>query len=137
MKLIGFVLATISQVPVDPPLNTKHSSTARGIAHVRTLVDEEDFIAISYQLTSVIGSQPAIETATKAVWYLDTPTTASQPEHGKPQLILGVPREDSEREALKIRGPGIHEVAFWVDKDRDDGCVCTPYGRILWLSMRK
>jgi hypothetical protein len=137
MQLISFVLATIEQVPVDLPLNTKHPSTARGIAHVRTLVDEEDFIGISSQLTSVIGSQPAIATATETVWYLDTPIAASQPEHEKPQLILSVPREDSEHEALKIRGPGIHEVAFWVDKDRDGGCVCTPYGRIVWLSMRK
>lgn len=100
-------------------------------------MDNKDFITISNQLTSVIGAHPTIATTTETVWDLDTPAQASQPEDKKPQFILSVPKEDSEREALKKRGPGIHEVAFWVDEDREGGSVSTPYGRILWLPMSK
>jgi hypothetical protein len=105
-----------------------------GIAHIRVLVDQEEITTVSNQLTWVVGTKPDMVAATAAVWVLDTPTIASagQNGHESPQLILTTPKQDDEYEALKEKGPGVYEIAFWVDKDRDGGCVDTPYGKIIW-----
>jgi len=123
------------RVPVDPPSNTQHPSTASGVAYVRTLVDEKAFAAVSDQLTSVIGSQPIIATATDTTWVLDTPSTIGRTEHEKPRLILSVPKGNSEHEVLKKSGPGIYEVGFWVNDG--GGSIGTPYGKIVWCPVGK
>ena len=118
------------QVPLDPPSNTQHPSKASGIAHVRVLVDENAIYRLTKQLTSIIGSQPIKEAGTEAVWVLDTPSSRS--EHGSPQLILSAPDQDDERKALKVTGPGIYEVAFWIARGDSGGSAKTPYGKIVW-----
>ena len=123
----------VTKVPVDPPSNTQHPSTALGIAHVRILVDKKTVTDASNQLTLVVGSKPVKVTATAIVWALDTPATTSARKggHEGPQLILTTPMRDDEHKALKENGPGIYEVAFWKDKGHG-GHADTPYGKVVW-----
>jgi hypothetical protein len=122
------------QVPVEPPSNTEHPAKALGIAHVHVLADGKAITTLSNQLMSVVGSDPITSTATESVWILETPTEALSGKggHGGPELILATPKDEDEREALKKRGPGVYEVAFWVDKSRSGGTENTPYGKLVW-----
>lgn len=122
------------RVPVEPPSNTEHPAKALGIAHVHVLADGKAITTLSNQLTSVVGSDPITSTATESVWILETPTEAlsGKGRHGGPELILATPKDEDEREALKKRGPGVYEVAFWVDKSRSGGTENTPYGKLVW-----
>jgi len=124
------------RVPLDPPSNTQHPSTALGIAHLRVLVDEKTITTRSKKLTSIIGSQPIRAMATESTWLLDTPTTASSSQPGRgnpgPHLILSSPKQDNEHKALKEKGPGIYEVEFWVEEGHNSGGTNRPYGKIVW-----
>lgn len=92
------------------------------------MVDEKEFPAAVKQLTSVIGCSPVTQTATDTIWALKN---QSQGGRSDPRLILSLPR-DAEEERLSTDGLGIYEVAFWIDRDHEEGCVRTPYGRISW-----
>lgn len=109
----------------------EHSSTALGIAYVRILVPDDNFTRLSKQLTSVLGLPPTTAAATETVWVLDTPITTTSGT-ARPQLILSVPEEEDEKEALRNGGSGIFEVAFTVEKGKQGGSVNTPYGKISW-----
>ena len=120
------------QVPLEPPSNTQHPSTAMGIAHVRILADEAAIATLSKQLTSVVGSEPVTSTPTESVWILEAQTQMASGviRYGKPELILTTPKDDEERQKLKKNGPGIYEVRFRVVKG--SGSEYTPYGKIIW-----
>jgi hypothetical protein len=60
-------------------------------------------------------------------------TNISIDAEGHPHLILSLPADKEEEEALEDRGPGIYEVAFWIERGRESGSVRTPYGKILWV----
>lgn len=122
------------QVPEIPPSNSRHPSTAVGIAHVRLLADAQEFTSLSLQLISVVGTPPTSATAAEVAWALDT-TNTNIDANGQPRLILSLPRDAEEQEALETKGPGIYEVAFWVNKGRQGGSIRTPYGKILWVPL--
>jgi len=116
------------RVPIDPPSNTEHPSTALGIAHVLILAPTEDFLSISRQLTSVLGDSPILSTDTTFMWQLD----ASNKIAVGPRLILRTAESDAEAGFVQEVGTGIYEVAFCVRNREREGDDTTPYGRIVW-----
>lgn len=119
-----------SQVPIDPPSNSKHPSGVLGIAHVRILVLAESLDAQSAQLTSVVGDPPVEHSSSGYTWSLETPHSGLGVL--KPRLILSVPVDEEEEGYLAERGPGIYEIAFWVGPEGKEGTSATPYGKIVW-----
>jgi hypothetical protein len=123
-------------VPTEPLSNTQHPSKALGIAHVRILADEKAITFLVGQLTSIFGSEPITSTLTESIWVLDTPTQASSScgeiGTGGPELIVTTPKDKDEFGKLKKSGPGIYEIAFWVEKSRSSSSERTPYGKIVW-----
>ena len=120
-------------MPTEPLSNTQHPSKALGIAHVRVLADEKAITSLVGQLTSIVGSEPITSTLTESIWVLDTPTQASSScgEIG-PELIVTTPKDEDEFGKLKKSGPGIYEIAFWVEKSGSSSGERTPYGKIVW-----
>lgn len=89
---------------------------------------------VSKQLTSVLGSEPAVGEPNKFVWTLDT----TSPSPSSASLILGIPNGADEESFVQgdDRGiNGIYEVAFWVEKGREEGSARTPFGKILWIPL--
>lgn len=93
------------------------------------LVGSEKLPRISKQLTSVVGISPGKDTATEVSWTLEHQAARG----ASPRLVLGTANDDVEEKKLAADGAGIYEVGFWVDKDREEGSVYTPHGKISWL----
>jgi len=119
------------RVPGDPPSNTEHPSTARGIAHVCILTSAQTLTSVSRELTSVVGEVPATATDVEVFWILGTVYGG---DRDGPKLILSSPKDEDEASFVGNVGTGIYEVAFTVDHDRG-GTGATPYGRIVWTPL--
>lgn len=121
----------ISQVPLEPSSNTKHPSTAHGIAHVRVLTSASSLDELTSQLTSVIGNIPHSLGENIVFWELETVRPGDTP----PRLILQSPdQNDDEADQFVLQNViGIYEVGFFVDKDKKAGKAKTPYGKIAWV----
>jgi len=118
------------RVPSDNS-NTHHPSTALGVAHIRVLADSEAFTSISRQLTTVIGTQPILSTDEEVIWALETVTSVVRQEGAR--LILSLPEDEEEETFVGTKKSGIYEVGLWVEKEKKNGCVKTPYGSIVWV----
>ncbi|OCH88213.1 hypothetical protein OBBRIDRAFT_805489 [Obba rivulosa] len=132
-------------VPLDPPANTDHVNTVQGIAHVRLLAAQDDFLPLSRQITTVFGAHPVSSGPAESTWTLqDVPAAADgvDPGHSATSendghtahasLILSVAQSDAEKEYVRTRGAGIYEVGFLVEDGRRPGEDSTPYGRVVW-----
>lgn len=118
------------RVPIDPPSNSKHPSGVLGISHVRILTMAESLDAQSSQLTSVVGDPPVEHSSSGYTWSLETPHSGLGVL--RPRLILSAPVDEDEEAYLAGRGPGVYEVAFWVEPGGKEGTSATPYGKIVW-----
>lgn len=116
------------RVPVDPPSNTVHPSTAHGIAHIRVLTSSQTLTSVSRQLTSVIGDSPAATTDSEVTWILDT---VSGRKDG-PKLILDSPKDGEEASFVGNVGMGIYEVAFSIDRDGHGGTGMNLMENLSW-----
>ncbi|GLB35554.1 putative glyoxalase-like domain containing protein [Lyophyllum shimeji] len=116
------------RVPVDPPSNTEHPSTAQGVSHVVILASPEDFSSISRQLTSVTGDTPVSSNGAEIIWQLNCSKTR---ERG-PRLLLRSAVSDAEVEFVRDAGTGIYEVGLLVKVGGRREDRSTPYGRIVW-----
>jgi hypothetical protein len=116
------------RVPSDPPSNTEHHSTARGIAFVRILVQPSALDDTVKEVTAVIGEPPVSSEAHQIIWELNTP---NQSPSSPPSLILSTPSTEDEEDFL-IQSSGIYEVGFRVRTITGDSPAATPYGKIAW-----
>lgn len=96
---------------------------------MRVLVEPEKLSLLSRQLTSVVGVSPHKNTATEVAWTLEHQVA----QGASPKLILATAQNAEEEKKLAADGSGIYEVGFWIDKDREEGSVYTPDGKISWL----
>lgn len=96
---------------------------------MRVLVEPEKLSLLSRQLTSVVGVSAHKDTAAEVAWPLEHQVV----EGANPKLVLGIAQSAEEEKKLAVDGSGIYEVGFWVDRDREEGSVYTPYGKISWL----
>ncbi|KAF9484981.1 hypothetical protein BDN70DRAFT_871984 [Pholiota conissans] len=120
------------RVPSEPPSNTVHPSTAKGISFIRTLVSPTIFDQITKELQFVIGRPPLVSTPDSLTWELDTLHPLGK---GSPRLIVDAPKTGGESEFLKNFNEEItiYEVGFRVTNSKK-GAATTPYGRISWDS---
>ncbi|KAH8114103.1 glyoxalase-like domain-containing protein [Phellopilus nigrolimitatus] len=129
------------RVPFDD-VAASHPNTSKSVAHIRLVVQSSAFLAVSKQLTSVIGAQPSTSSSTEVSWELKTPTTegATESENGtkrgipSPKILLTAAQKHVEEVAVTEQGPGVHEIAFWVERGHE-GEEKTPYGRVLLLAL--
>ncbi|KAF8162765.1 glyoxalase-like domain-containing protein [Crassisporium funariophilum] len=126
----GDVTSRQLRVPSEPPENTQHPSTARGIAYIRVLSDSASFSRVLKQLNSVIGHEPVSSTQNESSWLLDTVHETKK----KPRLILSTAGNDDETAFLDKSAQGFYEVGFYVDEGGKSGSQSTPYGRIVWVT---
>jgi hypothetical protein len=115
---------------MDPPSNTNHPSTALGIAHIRVLTNGVKFDATVQGLTLVLGVPPTINAGKMAMWLLGSP----KPTHRRCELILEVPSDEAELEAIERGGVGISEVAIWIGEGSGDE-KSTPYGKMVLIPI--
>ncbi|KAI6138157.1 hypothetical protein BKA82DRAFT_4249309 [Pisolithus tinctorius] len=107
-----------------------HPSGVLGISHVRILKMAESLVAQSSQLTSVVGDPPVEHSSSGYTWSLETPHSGLGVL--RPRLILCAPVDEDEEAYLAERGPGVYEVASWVEPGGNEGTSATPYGKIVW-----
>ncbi|KAF7968077.1 hypothetical protein HWV62_32071, partial [Athelia sp. TMB] len=121
------------RVPLEPLANAEHANSASGVAFVRIYAEKTALAGVSRQLTSVIGASPTTETATEVAWTLEHQAKSGP----SPKLVLSATRTnsavDTKEDEEATPGRGIFEVGFWVDKEREEGSVTTPYGKISWV----
>lgn len=119
------------KVPSDPPSNSEHPSTTKGISFVHAIVSSASFAKVRSELLAVIGN-PLESTEESATWKLDTVHPGA--EH--PRLIVSIPANEEQGAFLAGVGSdiGIYEVGFRVTEESKKGSGTTPYGRISWES---
>lgn len=122
------------KVPGDPPANIQHPSGAIGIAYLRILAQPASFYAVSNQLTTVIGHDPIFSSDSESVWSLDT--TNAYRTQALPRLIVNIPKNVEETEAIKDSITKIYEVGFRVQKGSKTGETSALYGRIAWVESQ-
>ncbi|TFK16419.1 hypothetical protein FA15DRAFT_676689 [Coprinopsis marcescibilis] len=136
----GDVTTRELRVPINPPSNVEHPSTATGVAHIRVLVSEHSYTTYQRQLTTVIGHQPAQISPRETKWSLDRPI-ALEGGHSSPQLLLSVPSNREEEQFFESsRGQfhhSVYEIGIFVRNLADSPEeVSTPYGKIRFVERK-
>ncbi|KIM49686.1 hypothetical protein M413DRAFT_438843 [Hebeloma cylindrosporum] len=131
----GDVTSRSLRVPSEPPSNTEHASTARGIAFVRILVEEALYTQVSKELISVVGIPPIPMTPNESFWELDTYYEGVSAPNAAARLFLTTATTEAEVAFLATAseaGSGIYEVGFRVQSKKTEADT-TPYGKISWV----
>lgn len=115
-------------MPSDPPGNTAHPSSAKGVAYIKLLIPNERYATVVHHLNAVVGSKPLSSSSSETTWALST--LSGDPQHVT-RLILSVGGESNG--GIQLKG-GITEVGFWVDKERGEPTEDGPPGRrVVWV----
>jgi Glyoxalase-like domain len=118
------------KVPSEPPGNTVHPSSAKGIAYVKLLSPTGLYASLVDQLNTVVGSKPLSSSRSETSWKIST--LSGHPQHVT-RLILSV-RDGCGDVALPKSG--LIEVGFWVDKRRGGPAGDGPLGqRVVWVEL--
>jgi len=128
----GDVTPRYLRVPGDPPANVQHPSGAIGIAYLRILVQPASFYVVSNQLKTVIGHDPKFSSDSESVWLLDTTNIHQTP----PRLIVNIPKNVEETEAIKDSITKFYEVGFRVHKGSKTGESSAAFGKIVWVESQ-
>jgi len=116
------------RVPSDPPENTAHPSSAKGIAYIKVLSPTERYATLVHHLSAIVGSKPLSSSPSDTTWILST--LSGDPQHF-PRLIVSAGIESTGVVAPEGE---ITEVGFWVDKGRDGPVEDGPPGRrVVWV----
>jgi len=119
------------RVPTQQASNMRHPCGARGVAHIRIITSEGDFSRTCDELSAALGALPFERATGEARWHLSTLNGVRSPT-----LVLATPRPADQDEVQFVagnRGPGIYEIGFWVGEGGEEGCVMSPFGKIVWV----
>ena len=118
------------KVPSEPPSNSEHPSTTKGISFIHAIVSSASFAKVISELQAVLGSSPVESTDESATWELDTVSPGAR----NPRLVVSIPATEEQGAFLAGLGSdiGIYEVGFRVAEGSKKGSGTTPYGRISW-----
>jgi len=116
------------RVPSEPPENTVHPSSAKGIAYVKLLSPTGLYASLVDRLNAVVGSKPLSSSRSETSWKIST--LSGDPQHIT-RLILSVWDGSGD---VALPKSGLVEVGFWVDKGRGGPAGDGPFGqRVVWV----